>query len=404
LTEPESIAVLRAFNIPAIQIAVAHSANDALIFAESIGFPIVMKILSSDISHKSDSGGVRLNIDNAQEVRRAYRDMMDEVAASNPDASISGVTIEKMYRSSTSREIMIGIIRDPVFGPVISFGSGGTSVEVTGDSAIALPPLNERLAVDLIERTRVAKMLGTFRNMPAVNMELLTEVLLRVSNLACELPWIQEMDINPLLSDENETIAVDARIRVDFPRPSTDPYHHLAIHPYPANLVTPVQLNDGTDIIIRPIRPEDAEIEQQFIRSLSSESRYFRFMSSMHELSQEMLVRFTQIDYHSEMALIAVLPKADTEEEIGVCRYVTNPDQESCEFAIVISDQWQHRGLAHHLMSNLVEIARHRGLERMDGEVLSNNHKMLELVKGLGFKVTNDPDDVKIKRVSLRLI
>ncbi|NNJ91690.1 MAG: bifunctional acetate--CoA ligase family protein/GNAT family N-acetyltransferase [Gammaproteobacteria bacterium] len=404
LTEPESIAVLRAFNIPAVQIAVANSANEALIFAETIGFPIVMKVLSTDISHKSDAGGVRLNIDNAQEVRRAYRDLMDQVQAAKPDATISGVTIEKMHRSSTARELMMGIIRDTVFGPVVSFGSGGTSVEVTGDSAISLPPLNKRLAVDLIERTRVSKMLGKFRNLPAVNMELLTEILLRVSNLACELPWIQEMDINPILVDENEAIAVDARIRVDFPKPSTDPYHHLAIHPYPARLVTPLQLNDGTDIIIRPIRPEDAEIEQQFIRSLSSEAKYFRFMRGLHELSQEMLVRFTQIDYHNEMALIAVRPKADGEEEIGVCRYVTNPDRISCEFAIVISDQWQHRGIAHHLMSKLIEVARDRGIDRMDGEVLSNNHKMLELVKGLGFKVRNDPDDIKIKQVALRLL
>ena len=404
LTEPESIAVLRAFNIPAVQIAVASSANEALIFSETIGFPVVMKVLSTDISHKSDAGGVRLNIDNAQEVRRAYRELIDQVKANKPDASISGVTIEKMHRSSTARELMIGIIRDPVFGPVITFGSGGTAVEITGDSAISLPPLNRRLSCDLISRTRVSKMLGEFRNLPPVNMELLIEVLLRVSNLACELPWIQEMDINPLLVDENEAIAVDARIRVDFPKPSTDPYHHLAIHPYPDRLVTPVQLNDGTDIMIRPIRPEDAEIEQQFIRSLSNEARYFRFMSSLHELSQEMLVRFTQIDYHNEMALIAVRPKSDGEEEIGVCRYVTNPDRKSCEFAIVVSDKWQHRGIAHHLMLRLIEVARDRGIERMDGEVLSNNHKMLELVKGLGFKVRNDPDDIKIKQVDLQLL
>lgn len=404
LTEPESMAILGAFNIPTVQIAVATSANDALIFAETIGFPVVMKVLSNDISHKSDAGGVRLNINNAQEVRRVYRDLIDSVHAVKPDAKITGVTIEKMYQSATARELMIGIMRDPVFGPVISFGSGGTSVEITGDSSISLPPLNQQLAVDLIEQTKVSKMLNAFRNLPAVNLEMLTEVLLRVSNLACELPWIQEMDINPLLIDENRVVAVDARIRVDFPKPSTDPYDHLAIHPYPAGLVTPIQLNDGTDIIIRPIRPEDAEIEQQFIRSLSSEAKYFRFMSSLHELSPEMLVRFTQIDYHNEMALIAVRPQPDGEEEIGVSRYVTNPDRKSCEFAIVVSDQWQHRGIAHHLMSKLIEIARDRGIERMDGEVLSNNHKMLELVKGLGFTVNNDPEDMKVKQVAMSLL
>lgn len=403
LTEPESIAVLKAFNIPAVQIALAGTANEALIIAETIGFPIAMKVLSKDISHKSDAGGVRLNIDNAHEVRSAYRELLDEVKKSQPDAEISGVTVEKMYRSSTGRELMIGIIRDPVFGPVISFGSGGTAVEIMGDSAIALPPLNQRLAKDLIQRTKVSRLLADFRNMPAVNMELLVEVLLRVSNLACELPWIQEMDINPLIIDEDQVVAVDARIRVDFPKPSMDPYHHLAIHPYPAHLATQVQLNDGTDIVIRPIRPEDAEIEQKFIRELSDETKYFRFMSALHELSQEMLVRFTQIDYHSEMALIAVTQADDNEEEIGVARYITNLDKKSCEFALVVSDKWQRKGIGHHLMHKLMEIARDRGLESMEGEILSNNFKMLDLIRSLDFDISNDPDDPNIKRAVTRL-
>ena len=321
LTEPESIAVLKAFRIPAVQNAVAHSANEALIIAESIGFPIAMKVLSTDISHKSDAGGVRLNINTAHEVRGAYREVIDRVKQTKPDARIGGITVEKMYRSPNGRELMIGIVRDPVFGPVISFGSGGTHVEIMGDSAISLPPLNRRLARDLINRTKVSRLLSEFRNLPAVDMELLIDVLLRVSNMACELPWIQEMDINPLIMDEKEIVAVDARIRVDYPKPSTDPYHHLSIHPYPAHLVSRVQLNDGTDIVIRPIRPEDAEIEQKFVSGLSSETKYFRFMNYLQELSQEMLVRFTQIDYYNEMALIAVVSKDNNEEQVGVARY-----------------------------------------------------------------------------------
>lgn len=221
LTEPESMAVLSAFRIPTVRNAVARSANDALIIAESIGFPIAMKVLSTDISHKSDAGGVRLNIGSAHEVRGAYRQMIDDVSEKVPGANIEGVTVGKMYRGSNGRELMIGIIRDPVFGPVISFGSGGTSVEVMGDSAITLPPLNQRLAHDLIRRTRVSKMLGEFRNMPAVDMNQLIEVLLGVSAMACELPWIQEMDINPLIIDDQGIVAVDARIVVDYPKPST---------------------------------------------------------------------------------------------------------------------------------------------------------------------------------------
>jgi acetyltransferase len=313
------------------------------------------------------------------------------------------VTIAKMYRSANGRELMIGMIRDPVFGPVISFGSGGTMVEVMGDSAISLPPLNRRLARDLIGRTKAAKLLGNFRNMPAVDLEKLIDILICVSNMACELPWIQEMDINPLLIDEEGAVAVDARFRVDYPKPSTDPYNHLAIHPYPIHLISDEQLNDGTDIIIRPIRPEDAEIEQAFIRGLSPESKYFRFMNSIHELSLEMLVRFTQIDYHNEMALVAINPDVKGEEEIGVARYLTNPDKKTCEFAIVVSDKWQGKGIARLLMQKLIEIARNRGLEIMEGQVLANNFRMLELMKSLNFRISNDPTDSGIKLAVQRL-
>ncbi len=403
LTEPESMAVLNAFRIPTVRNAVAHSPNEALIIAESIGFPVAMKVLSTDISHKSDAGGVRLNINSAQETRGAYRQLVDQVTLRVPDAEISGVTVEKMYRSAHGRELMIGIIRDPVFGPVISFGSGGTSVEIMGDAAISLPPLNRRLSLDLINRTKVAKLLGEFRNMPAVDMDQLIDVLLGVSSMACELPWIQEMDINPLIVDDKGIVAVDARIVVDYPKPSTDPYHHLAIHPYPVHLVKNIQLSDGTDIVIRPIRPEDAESEAKFVRELSSEARYFRFMNVFQELSQQMLVRFTQIDYHNEMALIAVKPNGDREEQIGVARYATNLDKTSCEFALVVSDQWRGRGIARRLMRNLMEIARDRNLERMEGQVLSSNTRMLELVTSLNFRIENDPDDSAIKQVEAQL-
>jgi acetyltransferase len=403
LTEPESMAILSAFKIPAAQNSVAHTANGALVNAEKIGYPVAMKVLSTDISHKSDAGGVRLNINSAHEVRGAYRDLIGQVSKNAPGAKIDGITIAKMYRSPNGRELMIGMVRDPVFGPVISFGSGGTMVEVMGDSAISLPPLNRQLAQDLIERTKAFKMLGNFRNMPAVDMEKLIDILVCVSNMACELPWIQEMDINPLMIDENTAVAVDARFKVGYPKPSTDPYNHLAIHPYPIHLITEEQLNDGTDIIIRPIRPEDAEIEQAFIRGLSPESRYFRFMNSIHELSLEMLVRFTQIDYHNEMALVAINPGKDGEEEIGVARYMTNPDKKTCEFAIVVSDKWQGKGIARLLMHKLIDIARNRSLEVMEGQVLANNYRMLELMASLNFSISNDPNDSGIKLVRINL-
>jgi acetyltransferase len=399
LTEPESIALLGAFHIPTVRNGIARSSNEALILAESIGFPVAMKIHSPDISHKSDAGGVRLNINNARVVRSSYLELVEQVKAARPEARIEGVIVEKMYRSNNGRELMIGMITDPVMGPVISFGSGGTAVEILGDSAVALPPLNRNLVHDLIQRTKVARMLGEFRNMPPADMDALVDVLLRVSAMACELPWIKEMDINPLILDESGAVAVDARIRVDFPRASTDPYHHMAIHPYPVNLQVSYQLSDGCDITIRPIRPEDAVIEQDFVRGLSEETKYFRFMRSLHELTPEMLVRFTQIDYDREMALIAITEHDGQEEELAVARYITNVDQRSCEFALVVSDRWQRKGIGHRLMHMLMEIARNRGLEEIRGEVLSNNHKMLELMKSLGFRISTDPLDSGIKQV-----
>ena len=246
-------------------------------------------------------------------------------------------------------------------------------------------------------------MLKAFRDVPAVDEDALVDVLLAVSTMACEMPWIQEMDINPLIADDNGVVAVDARIVVDYPEASSDPYHHLAIYPYPAHLEKKVQLNDGTDIVIRPIRAEDAETEAKFVRELSEESKYFRFMNTFHELSREMLVRLTQIDYHSEMALIAMVNRNGEDEQIGVARYVTNIDKKSCEFALVVSDDWRGRGIGHHLMWQLMDVARDRGLETIEGQVLTNNRRMLGLMTSIGFQIERDCDDESVRRVVARL-
>jgi len=221
--------------------------------------------------------------------------------------------------------------------------------------------------------------------------------------MVCELPWLKEMDINPLIVDEHGALAADARVMVDFAPVSGDRYAHMAIYPYPAHLVTDWQLPDGTEITIRPIRPEDAEIEQEFVRGLSDEAKYFRFMNTIQELSQAMLVRFTQIDYDREMALIAITEEKGREVEIGVCRYAINPDGESCEFALVVSDQWQHKAIGHKLMAGLMDAARGKGLKTMEGEVLASNSNMLKLVSTLGFSATTSEEDPAIKRVSKSL-
>ncbi|MEI6413764.1 MAG: GNAT family N-acetyltransferase, partial [Pseudomonadota bacterium] len=230
-------------------------------------------------------------------------------------------------------------------------------------------------------------------------MEALESVLLRVSEMVCELPWLREMDINPLIVDEHGALAADARVVVDFHPLFTDRYAHMAIYPYPAHLVSQWQLPDGTDITIRPIRPEDAKTEQEFVRNLSDEAKYFRFMDTIHELSQVQLVRFTQIDYDREMALIAITEKNAQPLQIGVARYATNPDGESCEFALVVSDEWNHKGMGHKLMVGLIDAARGKGLKVMEGEVLGTNHNMLKLATRLGFIITAHEDDPTIRKV-----
>jgi acetyltransferase len=400
LSTLESKAVLRAFRIPVTQTARADDAGEALVLAANLGYPVVMKIDSPDITHKSDVGGVRLNLESAQQVREAFRKMVDDARRIQPEARIRGVTVERMHKSNFGRELMVGVLRDPVFGPVISFGSGGTSVEVLRDRAVALPPLDEVIIEGMIARTRIARMLKRFRNMPAVDEEALEQVLLRVSEMVCELPEIREMDINPLIIDERGLVAVDARITVDLAEPGSDRYAHMAVHPYPGDLVDHYHTADGTRLTIRPIRPEDATIEQEFVRRLSPESRYFRFMQAVSELTPQMLVRFTQIDYDREMALIAVRDNDDgIELQVAVARYTVDPDRRGCEFALTVADEWQGQGIGYHLMSELMEVARGRGLARIHGEVLANNHTMMGLMRRLGFEARTSPDDPDIKLV-----
>jgi acetyltransferase len=401
LSEMESKAILRAFRVPVAQTMVARTATEALLLAEQIGFPIAMKVDSPDLPHKTDAGGVRLNIKNAPSVRNAYHDIIETVQKRHPEAKINGVSIEPFLSRPNGRELMIGVFRDPIFGPVITFGAGGSDVDIFSDRSVALPPLNRYLAKDLIDSTRASKILDQFRNMPPVDREALKEVLLCISEMVCELPWIIEVDLNPLIVDENGAIAADARIVIDHTsNASGDRYAHMAIYPYPVHLIQEWQMNDGKVVTIRPIRPEDAELEQEFVKNMSDESRYYRFMDTLRELTQTMLVRFTQIDYDREMALVAIMPQEDGKEmQIGVARYVGNPDGESVEFALAVGDDWQKCGVGRKLMTALIECARMKGYRAVVGDVLSTNSKMFRLMTSLGFTIHPHPDDTAVKRV-----
>lgn len=403
LSEMESKALLAAFRIPIAKTVVTRSAHEAMLVAGEFGFPVAMKIASPQITHKSDVNGVRLNVANAQAVQDTWQQIVDDAARLRPEASVDGVSVEPMVRRTHGRELMVGVIRDPVFGPAIVFGTGGTAVEIHRDRAVALPPLNQFLIADMIRGTRVSKLLGAFRRMPPVHMAALEEVLLRVSELVCELPEVAELDINPLIADEAGAIAVDARVVLRQAAPQRDRYGHMAIHPYPAQLVTTWQPGSGPAVTLRPIRPEDAEMEQAFVKSLSAESRYFRFMDTLRELTPQMLMRFTQIDYDREMAFVATVQAQARELEIGVARYVANPDGESCEFALVIADDWQRRGLGRRMMEQLIAVAHASGLRSMIGHVLAENRGMLSLCQQLGFAIADSAEGASVKRATLAL-
>ncbi len=399
----ESKAVLAAFGLPVVRSIPAHSPAEALAIGAELGFPLALKIHSPDITHKSDVNGVKLGINNGAELRAAYKELTESAEKLRPDARITGVLIEPMTKRPNARELMLGVLNDPVFGPVISVGLGGTMVEVIGDRAVGLPPLNRFLARRMIEGTRAAKYLREFRGKPAASLRALEDVILSLSDLVCELPWVRELDINPLVVDDEGCLALDARIVVERVSPTAARYAHMSIHPYPSDLKREFNLVDGTRLTIRPIRPEDAANEREFVNGLSENSRYLRFMSVLKQITPKMLSRFTQIDYDREMALVALLPVDGGEKQIGVARYVTYPDGRTCEFAVVVADDWHQKGIGRELMRRLIEVARDRGLERIEGLVLKNNQGMVGLASEMGFERMANPDDSKTVLVKLDL-
>jgi acetyltransferase len=410
LSEVESKALLDAFHIPVVATRTATSADEAVEIADAIGYPVVLKVMSPDVSHKSEVGGVVLNVGNGAEVRAQFEAIREALARDARRARFDGVTVQSMRSAPHGRELYIGVFRDPLWGPVMAFGAGGTRIEVMRDTTLEFAPLNRFLARRMIERTRIHRMLGSVRGVPAVALEAVERILLRVSEMVCELPELLEMDINPLIADEHGVVAVDARIVIDRFAPGGTRYAHMAIMPYPSYLERVHVTTSGQTCTIRPILPEDAENLQAFVRGLSPEARYFRFVSTLSELPPRMLVRFTQIDYSREVALVATVPRAPSsgaagpnEQIVGVVRYMLNPDRRSCEFAVVIEDGFQGQGLGSRLMKSIIEIARSRGLARIEGFVLASNHTMLMLMQHLGFTIEADPQDPEMCCVGMAL-
>ncbi|MDY7036984.1 MAG: bifunctional acetate--CoA ligase family protein/GNAT family N-acetyltransferase, partial [Thermodesulfobacteriota bacterium] len=390
LNEIESKAVLMAYGIPVNRTKVAKSRAQAAHLAEEIGYPVAMKVYARDIIHKTDAGGVKLNLRTEDDVRKAFSDIMANAGSYDPDAYITGVTIQPMIRQA-DYELILGSKMDPDFGPVILFGMGGIMTEILKDHAISLPPLNRLLARRLMESTLVNKMLKGYRNRPGVNPEMIEEILIRISHLVTDFPEVAELDINPLIIAKNQAYAVDARIFIKT-SPISAP-HHLVISPYPNQYEMTANTKGGLKIFIRPIKPEDAPLLVDLFHSLSKQSVYYRFFSPLKSLPPDMLSRFTQIDYDRDMALMALDDNLQEEKALGVARLMTNPGGADPEFAVLVGDPWQGKGIGALLMERLIAIAEERNLESIKGLVLAENTHMLALAKKLGFHISRVPKD-----------
>ncbi|WP_198118822.1 bifunctional acetate--CoA ligase family protein/GNAT family N-acetyltransferase [Massilia rhizosphaerae] len=385
--EADAKAILAAYGIPVVPTRTADDVDAALAAARQIGYPVALKILSPDIAHKTDVGGVVLDLADDAALAQAAKAMVERVRAARPQARLAGFTVQAMARRPRAHELIVGIGMDPVFGPVVLFGQGGVAVEVTGDRAIGLPPLNRVLAADLVGRTRAARLLAGFRDHPRADLDALYDVLVRVGQMAADLPELVELDINPLLTDAAGVVALDARMRLDPAPAGQDPLARLAILPYPDALERRVDSALGP-LLLRPIRPEDAPAHEAFFHALSARDIHFRMFGTMRDLSPAQLARFTQIDYAREMAFIATRPGPDgAAETLGVVRVAIDPDEVGGEFAIVVRTDLQGRGLGRLLMACLLDYCRARGLASVHGVALADNVGMHRLARACGFQL-----------------
>lgn len=397
LTEPEAKDILTAYGIPVVATRIARDLDAVLAGAEGIGYPVAIKVLSPDITHKSDVGGVVLDLEDADALRAAATAMLKRIAHMRPDAKLEGFSVQQMARRPEAHELIVGVATDPVFGPVILFGQGGIAVEVMADHAVALPPLNAVLARDMISRTRVSKLLAGYRHRPAADLDAIVHVLLRIAQLVADIPELVELDINPLLADSAGVIVLDARIGVALAGKSASTLDRLAIRPYPRELEQEIEW-DGEPLTLRPIRPEDGEAHMAFADSLSADDIHYRMFSHVRSLTPSQLARFTQIDYDREMAFIATRAGPDCKPlTLGVARVVTDPDNVEAEFAVTVRSDLKGHGLGSILMNKLIDYCRARGTSAIVGEALPDNTRIVRLARKLGFQVYQNPGDDTIR-------
>jgi acetyltransferase len=389
--------VLTAYGVPFAAAGPAADPDEAVGVAASLGFPVALKIRSPDITHKSDVGGVALDLGSAEQVRREAAAMLERVTVARPTARIDGLMVQPMVRRPGAVELLVGLVVDPVFGPLVAFGHGGTAVEILHDTSLELPPLNTLLARRLIARTRVSQLLGPYRGKPAANEDAIVEVLIRLGQLAADHPEIRELDINPLLVDADGVIGLDARLRV---APATaGAAARLAIAPYPAHLATCERLRDGAAVELRPLRPEDEPLLHDLAAHMSPEDLRLRFFTPVRGLTHAVAARLSQLDYDRELALLA---ESDG-SVLGVVHFFADPDNRRAEYAIAVRSDWQGRGVGYLLMSRLIDIARRRGIGDLVGEVLRENEAMLQICREFGFTAAATPGDPALVTVTKAL-
>lgn len=405
LSEALSKQLLEAYGIRTTLPRRATSPDEAARLADDIGYPVVMKIVSPQITHKNEVGGVVLNVSNAEDVRAVFNRIVESALYSRPDADIEGVNVQPMATAPDAFEMILGSRKDPVFGAVILIGAGGVAAEVLEDFALGLPPLNERLARRMLESLRSWPIIAGRRRRPPADIEGLVQTIIRFSYLVAECPQIAEMDVNPLLVTPREVISLDARVRIDRShRPDARRFAHLAIRPYPEELVRSAKLSDGTSVILRPIRPEDEPRWHEMLAACSPHSIRLRFRSMFKEMTHEMATRFCFMDYDRELAIVAEVTEGDERKLIGVVHLVSDADHETAEYAALVPDAWQRRGVGTLITTTSLKIASDWGLSEVIGYTEHDNRGMLATFERAGFALDRESDpDVVIARKNLRV-
>lgn len=397
LTETEAKKLLEYYCLPTIRTLIAKTADEAARMALHVGYPVVLKILSPQIVHKTEAGGVILDINTEAELRKAFDQIMQHAKEYNPKAEIQGVTVQPMIKKQ-GYEIILGAKSDPLFGPVILFGMGGIGVELYKDVAIGLPPLNQTLARRIMEETKVYQLLKGFRNMPPANLKLLEELMVLFSQMLVDFPQLKEVDINPLFVNEKEAFALDARIIIDkervFAKP--EPHEHLVISPYPKKYETLWKLRDGRTVLLRPIKPEDEPMWLEMFQNFSEESIRYRFFQIIKDTPHEVRVRYCNIDYDREIGLVAEMTDEGRRKILGVVRLNVEPDGKTGEIAFIIADPWQGLGLGSKMLDFMIEVCKDKKLETVYGIMLPDNYRAINLFRKMGFTTERvDQDTVK---------